>query len=164
MSHRPRIDRSATTTVSHRARRASYDMLRKQYTAEASRNGGEARLLCPVSTQENPAASPGALFHLARIRRRAILLRATKGCLSAGMKISRKLKIGASPPDPPSSRLSVPLSPFTYFRHSRDADAEERVEKRLGEYVRMCIRMCMYVRKREPGACEGRTGERWDTI
>lgn len=49
-SYRPLAYRSsrATATVSHRARSASYDMLRKQYTAQASCNGGEARLLCPV--------------------------------------------------------------------------------------------------------------------
>lgn len=119
--------------------RASYDMLRKQYTAEASRSNGEKRPdYYALSTRENP----GALFHLARIPRRAILLRATKAYLFCRYENLAKIKnrrLARPPPDslfifPPSSRF-YPSSRFTYLRRCGVAEAMERVEKRR----QMCV-------------------------
>lgn len=110
---RPRVSiaLTSTTVVSHRAeRRASYDMLCKQYTAKARRNREDQTIIPCLYREENrEPASARAHYSISQESDVArSFLRATKGTFLQGMKISRKLKIGISPPTPPSSSLFSP--------------------------------------------------------
>jgi len=120
--------------------RASYDTLCKQYTAKASPATGRPDYYT-LSLPRKSSPSLGALFHSQESDDARSFLEATKGYLSTGMKISRKLKIDVSPS----------LFPLSLLLPATMKTEEERIEKHRG----ICARARHWRNARKEGGKVG---------